>query len=134
MPKEYLPLLKERFGSDELSQMYHWHALPKDWENLLYSEFLEKRRSRIARVIAEGYQTLISVSSGKLSTDEIDVTELVSIGESHAVEFKSTLRTNMHTGTRDPRMENAILRALAGFLNTNGGTLVVGVADDGTTC
>lgn len=28
-------------------------------------------------------------------------------------------------------MEDAIVRTIAGFLNTNGGTLVVGVADDG---
>ena len=52
-------------------------------------------------------------------------------GESEAVEFKSTLRTNLHTGNKDPRMELAVLKTLAGFLNTNGGTLVIGVSDDG---
>ncbi len=47
------------------------------------------------------------------------------------MEFKSTLRTNLHTGSKDPRMELAVLKTLAGFLNSNGGTLVVGVSDDG---
>jgi predicted HTH transcriptional regulator len=53
-------------------------------------------------------------------------------GESEAVEFKSTLRTNLHTGNKDPRMELSALKTLAGFLNTNGGMLVIGVSDDGS--
>jgi predicted HTH transcriptional regulator len=53
-------------------------------------------------------------------------------GESEAVEFKSTLRTNLHTGSKDPRMELAVLKTLAGFLNTSGGMLVIGVSDDGS--
>jgi predicted HTH transcriptional regulator len=57
---------------------------------------------------------------------------VVTNGESEAVEFKSTLRTNLHTGSKDPRMELAVLKTLAGFLNTNGGMLVVGVSDDGS--
>ena len=57
---------------------------------------------------------------------------MIDDGESEAVEFKSTLRTNLHTGPPDQRMELSVLKTLAGFLNTNGGTLVVGVSDDGT--
>ena len=48
------------------------------------------------------------------------------------MEFKATLRTNLHTDKPDKRMELSILKTLAGFLNTNGGTLIVGVSDDGT--
>jgi predicted HTH transcriptional regulator len=66
-----------------------------------------------------------------LATAEFDLSKVVMYGESEAVEFKSTLRTNLHTGSKDPRMELAALKTLAGFLNTNGGTLVVGVSDDG---
>ena len=57
---------------------------------------------------------------------------MVSGGESDLVELKSTLRVNLHTGERDSRMEHAVLRTLVGFLNKDGGTLIVGVADDGT--
>ena len=46
------------------------------------------------------------------------------------VEFKSSLRMNLHTGKRDPNIENAALKTLAAFLNTEGGTLIIGVADD----
>ncbi len=57
--------------------------------------------------------------------------ELIAGGESAAVEFKSTARWNTHTGEKDPRMELTIARTVAGFLNADGGTLIVGVDDDG---
>jgi predicted HTH transcriptional regulator len=53
-------------------------------------------------------------------------------GETVATEFKSALRKNLHTNAPDPRIELSILRTIAGFVNTDGGTLVIGVADDGS--
>jgi predicted HTH transcriptional regulator len=55
-----------------------------------------------------------------------------SAAESDQVEFKSTLRINLHTRQKDARMETAVLKTIAGFLNTRGGRLIVGVRDDGT--
>jgi predicted HTH transcriptional regulator len=62
----------------------------------------------------------------------INVSDLIASGETGAIEFKSTLRTNLHTGEKDPRMELAALKSIAGFLNAKGGILILGVADDGT--
>jgi hypothetical protein len=62
----------------------------------------------------------------------LDATELVSAGESHQVEFKQTARWNVYTGQRDPKLELVLAKTVAGFLNADGGTLLVGVADDGT--
>lgn len=59
------------------------------------------------------------------------VAELVRLGESGSVEFKSTARRNQHTGERDRSIEEAIAKTVCGFLNGRGGTLLVGVADDG---
>lgn len=58
--------------------------------------------------------------------------ELIAVGESARVEFKSTGRYNQHTRARDPRLELVIATAVAGFFNAHGGTLLIGVADDGT--
>ena len=131
-PVNYLPDMKARCSQAELDRMYRLHALPPNWEHLEYREFLEKRRELMARVIAEGYATLLTgeVEEG-MATAESDLSQVVMNGESEATEFKCTLRTNLHTGGRDPRMELAVLRTLAGFLNTHGGTLVIGVSDDG---
>ena len=57
---------------------------------------------------------------------------LVAAGEGHGVEFKQTARRNTHTGERDPRLELAVAKTVAGFLNASGGTLIVGVSDDGS--
>src|SRR5690606_16490493 len=59
------------------------------------------------------------------------VADLIGAGEGGAIEFKSTLRTNLHTGEKDPKIELMVLKTIAGFLNSKGGTLVIGVADDG---
>ncbi|MBA2523871.1 MAG: ATP-binding protein, partial [Solirubrobacterales bacterium] len=58
--------------------------------------------------------------------------ELVAADESHEVEFKATARWNLREGRKDKRMEDAIVKTIAGLLNTDGGTLFIGVADDGT--
>ena len=58
------------------------------------------------------------------------VVDLVRAGESATVEFKSSARYNRHAGRRDERLEQAVARTLAGFLNAEGGVLLIGVADD----
>ncbi|MCR3922899.1 MAG: DUF262 domain-containing protein, partial [Firmicutes bacterium] len=132
-PADYLPDMKARFSQAELELMYRLHALPSNWELLGYQEFLEKRRELMAQVIADGYSILVSGElEDNLSLEKIDLSKVIMNGESEAVEFKSTLRTNLHTGNKDQRMELAVLKTLAGFLNTNGGTLIIGVSDDGT--
>lgn len=132
-PADYLPDMKARFSQTELERMYRLHALPPNWEHLDYHEFLEKRRELMAQVIAEGCATLVTGEiDEELETAQFDLSKVVVNGESEAVEFKSTLRTNLHTGNKDPRMELSVLKTLAGFLNTNGGMLVIGVSDDGS--
>lgn len=132
-PLEYVPEMKARFSQSELERMYRLHALPQNWEHLEFRDFLEKRRDLIAQVIAEGYATLIAEEIEDYSAaPEFDLSQVIIAGESEELEFKSTLRTNLHTGSRDPRMEFSVLKTLSGFLNTNGGTLVVGVSDDGS--
>lgn len=131
-PSKYLPNLKKRFGEKELERMYYWHALPKNWENLEYKDFLIQRRELISKVIKDGYKTLCEdgVEEGE-TRSSWTVKELISDGETTEVEFKSTLRVNLHTGQNDPRMEHSCLKTIAGFLNQNGGTLIIGVTDDG---
>jgi predicted HTH transcriptional regulator len=57
--------------------------------------------------------------------------QLIEGHESMEVELKSTARTNLHTGDKDEAMEWAVGKTIAAFANGLGGTLVVGVADDG---
>lgn len=131
-PIEYVPALKERFSAQEIARMYHCHALPDNWEIMEYAAFLERRRELMALVTAEGYRTLVEGPMENEEEGALDIDSLIDGGESEATEFKSTLRVNLHTGGQDKRMETSALKTLAGFLNANGGILVVGVSDDGS--
>lgn len=132
-PANYIPDMRERFNARELEKMYELHALPPNWERMDYRDFLIKRRKLMARVIEKGYTMLHTEGiKGESATTEVDLSDILAHGESEAVEFKATLRTNLHTNTPDPRMELSILRTLAGFLNTAGGRLCIGVSDNGS--
>ena len=61
-----------------------------------------------------------------------NIEKIIETGETSVIELKSTIRTNLKTGEKDPRMEKAVLKTLVAFLNSKGGTLLIGVADDGT--
>lgn len=56
--------------------------------------------------------------------------ELIAVEEKFDVEFKSTARWNLREERKDKRIEDAVVKTIAGFLNTDGGTLFIGVADD----
>lgn len=62
---------------------------------------------------------------------DLGVRALIEGGESAAVEFKSTARLNRHTRTRDEEITWAVIKTIAAFMNTNGGTLILGVDDHG---
>ena len=131
-PKDYLPKLRGRFSEADMKAMRYWHALPENWESLEYTDFLRQRRELMARVICNAYELLAGKVLAERKPHEISIADLVRQGETIATEFKSALRTNLHTNAPDPRIELGILRTIAGFVNTDGGTLVVGVADDGS--
>ncbi|MBL9160689.1 MAG: putative DNA binding domain-containing protein [Verrucomicrobiales bacterium] len=65
--------------------------------------------------------------------ERMSVETLIAKGESSFVEFKSTLRVNLHTKEADPKIELSVLKTIAAFLNSKGGgTLIIGVDDNGT--
>jgi hypothetical protein len=84
------------------------------------------------------FHRLLEGTSGKtpaLMSKRDDAALLKSViarGEGERLEFKSSLRTNMRTGEADKRMEHAVLKTVTAFLNSGGGTLLVGVKDDGS--
>jgi hypothetical protein len=55
----------------------------------------------------------------------------IEAGENETREFKSTLRFDLKTKQPNPELEHAVLKNIAAFLNTKGGTIFVGVGDTG---
>lgn len=62
------------------------------------------------------------------------VLSLVAAGESEHLEFKAAARWSIERGSVSRDLEDAIARTIAGFLNHTGGSLLIGVTDDGTVC
>ncbi len=56
--------------------------------------------------------------------------ELLKQHESKTLEFKSTLRWNLKENREDQAVTYAAIKTIAAFLNTEGGDLLIGVADD----
>ena len=130
-PQTYTPGLEGRFSESELDEMYLYHALPDGWQSLDYSTFLERRRELIAGVIKQGFAVLEDSDRASAAGDLGSLDLAVGEGETSTVEFKCAIRTNIHTGKTDARIEWSVLRTIAGFLNQQGGTMVVGITDDG---
>jgi len=60
------------------------------------------------------------------------VGSLIRGGESERLEFKSTARWDLRRNAGNKELEMEILRSLAAFMNSGGGTVLIGVADDGS--
>ena len=93
--------------------------------------YMTDSKNRILTNTVDMFLTNNSTLMG-ISVDKAEETkDLIDKGESGTLEFKSTLMTNLQTGETDKRMEKAVLKTVTAFLNTDGGTLLVGVEDNG---
>ena len=63
--------------------------------------------------------------------DCIALHRLIAQGEGEKLEFKEGLGIDPTTGASNPKIVHAILKTVAAFLNTDGGTLLIGVSDTG---
>ena len=61
------------------------------------------------------------------------INQYIKEGEGDQLEFKSTLRWDLKAGKTNQAIERSCLKTITAFLNTHGGTLLIGVRDDGTT-
>jgi ATP-dependent Lon protease len=89
----------------------HYYQKPED---------IKKKKAQPAK------ENLPPVVQNAISAEE----KLIADGENDKLEFKSTLRWNLRTDKADKEMEHSVLKTIAAYLNTEGGTLLVGVDDD----
>jgi hypothetical protein len=59
-----------------------------------------------------------------------NILKLIAGGENEKVEFKQTLRWDIKEKRVNKALEGVILKTVVGFLNTDGGTLIIGVSDE----
>ena len=77
------------------------------------------------------HKRLLRIDHLKIELDK-DLPSIVRQGEGPYLEFKSSLRWDMVEKRINRTLEGVVLKTLAGFLNSPiGGTLLIGVADNG---
>lgn len=94
-------------------------------------QYLENGSNNVIGRLMRKFFATNRVSGGKLKSIGDDSTNIIKLGENNTVEFKLTLRMNLHTGEKDKKIEHAIIKTICAFLNTEGGILFVGVDDSG---
>ena len=102
-------------------------------ENLPYDEFLDRRRDAIAKVIHRAFDRLRGSADSRgvpfVPERLPSVRELIAEEESATLEFKSSMFYSYNPDVPEKVITGAVVKTIAGFLNTGGGTLVIGVAD-----
>ena len=85
-----------------------------------------------------GYHRLLATQRRALGFLEAElgrtVPTLITSGESEHLEFKASARWSIERGSVSRDVEAAIARTIAGFLNHTGGSLLIGVTDEGVVC
>jgi len=87
-----------------------------------------KQREERRALLAENLRLLERAAAGPSEPER--VRGLIDEGEGDHVEFKSTLRWSLNKDQADRGVEIAWLKTVVAFLNSDGGTLLIGVADD----
>lgn len=116
--KEIDQLVYELYGlnEDDINEVETWFArrYPKLAKYAFYQSPEELLQKQLQQVNAN---------------DKIK--QLLASGESKTVEFKSTLRYCLRENKPQKYVEHSAIKNLAAFLNSEGGTLFIGVDDDG---
>ncbi len=125
-PSQYLPEVERKFPGALSAQL-----IPMDrslWELERYEDFLAARRKLIAAKLNEFLEGLITKPE---PPGHRPVSELVKLGESYTLEFKSSWQWDVRQQQLLKSLRQSCLKTIAAFLNGDGGTLLIGVEDDG---
>jgi hypothetical protein len=125
LPEDYLPEIEQRYPGALVKQF-----VPMDpvlWKVERYPDFLEARRELIARKLNEFMSSLIAEPEEKR---ERSTEDLIRMEESATLEFKSTLQWDMVQNQQAKHLRQSVIKTVAAFLNSEGGTLLIGVDDD----
>ena len=105
-------------------------SIPVDkelWKLENYDLFLEQRRKMLANELNAFLNGITETDTGEA---DLDILEMINQGETHHVEFKTTLRYDVQLQKVNKKLEEVILKTIAAFSNGQGGNLIMGVRDD----
>lgn len=106
-------------------------CIPDDcdlWQIGNYEDFLEARRVLLSKNINSFLDNLAVTEE---SHSPASINDLIEEGESDELEFKSTLRWDTKEKKVNKSLEQVVVKTVAAFANAQGGTLIIGVNDEG---
>ena len=141
---EFDNLLKEVFGPEATHQT---HGVTDEAERLTLRAEIDSRVAQLYDLTEEEFDHILStfplvkeeVKTRTLDTfrallpsaDAAAVAQLIAGGETDKVEFKEGAAYSRQVGRKQPEMLTKVLREVAAFLNTSGGSVLIGVDDAG---
>lgn len=72
-----------------------------------------------------------SRSAAQVSSAKLSILDQVLEGEHSKLEFKQTFRWDVKQGATSKALEKSVMKTVAAFLNSDGGTLLIGITDSG---
>jgi hypothetical protein len=129
-PDEYLPLVQQANPTN--LEKFMVPSNTSLWSIQNYETFLAERRKMISEAINEYMVSLLAEKTG-VGEEIVRLAppDLIATGENDKLEFKATLRWNIHAERVGKEIEHETLKTIAAFLNSEGGTLLIGVSDSG---
>jgi hypothetical protein len=122
--QEFLDLnesLPETLKSHLIADIDKFGVLSDDYE-----VFLSHRANEIFKQLKNRLECKHSEKK-----NEEEIKELIIRGENESTEFKSTIRFDLRESKVNPKLEFVIAKTVSAFMNTDGGSLIIGVDDDG---
>ena len=127
IPEEYFPEIIKNYGEEALKNQ----LIPLDrnlWKLDNYEHFLNRRRVLIANEINKYIDSFILEEEEE---KKITLNDYLKVGESSSVEYKASIRWDMDHNKINKELEKVIIKTIDGFLNFEGGTLLIGIDDNG---
>ncbi len=124
--KVYLTEVQTQFP-DALARQ----SIPSDpelWKLGNFEKFLAERRRMLATELTAFLENITRTSDTEVETS---LEDLIAEGESADLEFKSSMRWDYNEAQPNKKLEAVIMKSIAAFSNGEGGTLLIGVNDEG---
>jgi hypothetical protein len=127
-PSEYIQQFSNQ-GHIDWNKNLEQNAIPSNFGELNYEDFLQERRVLMLKMIKNYFDHL---KNPYANTTPLSIKDQIAIGENNTIEFKSSYRRDVRNQQLNDALKFQIIKTIAAFLNSEGGKLYVGVADDGT--
>jgi hypothetical protein len=126
-PDGYLKSVQNKFPNALALQ-----CVPTDqslWTLANYELFLKTRRDLLTKELNAFLEGITVTEEASIP---VSIEDMILEGESDEVEFKSSLRWDFKQEMVNKKLEEVIVKSVAAFANAQGGTLLIGVDDEGT--